>query len=51
MENVARLPELDSHWSIDDVADANEALDAWHEAEAEAAQDARRRAKLRGAGG
>lgn len=33
LERVATLEELDRHWSIDDVADANEALDAWKDAQ------------------
>jgi hypothetical protein len=33
IERVATLHDLESTWSIDDIADANEALDAWHEAE------------------
>lgn len=32
----ATLQELETHWSIDDVADANDALDAMLEAEFEA---------------
>jgi hypothetical protein len=35
LEKVATKQELDTHWSIDDVADANEALDAQYEAQAE----------------
>jgi hypothetical protein len=35
LEQKATLQELESWWSIDDVADGNEALDAWHEAQAE----------------
>jgi hypothetical protein len=36
MEKIATLTEIDKHWGIMDVVTANEALDAWHEAEAEA---------------
>jgi hypothetical protein len=36
LEQVATLRDLDMVWSINDIADANEALDAWHEAEAAA---------------
>lgn len=32
-EGLATIEEIDRHWSIDDVTDANEVLDAWHEAE------------------
>lgn len=39
MERVATLQEIDCHWGIDDVVIANEALDAWHEAEADAQKD------------
>jgi hypothetical protein len=33
IEGVATLRELEEWYSIDDVADRNEALDAWKEAE------------------
>ncbi len=33
IEKVATLSELESWYSINDVADRNEALDAWAEAE------------------
>ncbi len=36
LEGVARLEELESWYSLDDAADANEALDAWREAQARA---------------
>jgi hypothetical protein len=35
VERVATLEEIERWWSLDDVADANEALDAWHEARVE----------------
>jgi hypothetical protein len=44
IERHTTLQEVDVHWSIDDIADANEALDAWQEAAAEAE---RRRAARR----
>jgi hypothetical protein len=34
VKRVASLQELETWWSIDDVRDANEALDAMAEAEA-----------------
>jgi hypothetical protein len=36
LEHVATLQEIEVHYSIDDVADMNEAQDAKHEAEAAA---------------
>jgi hypothetical protein len=33
---VATLEEIERHWSLDDVATANEALDAYAEAQAQA---------------
>lgn len=33
IERIASLEELEQWYSIGDVADRNEALDAWHEAE------------------
>jgi len=38
VQHVASLEELERWWSIEDVADANEALDATAEAEAEASR-------------
>lgn len=35
---IATLHEIDTHWSIDDLADAHEALDIKTEAEAKAAK-------------
>ena len=35
---IATLQEIDTHWSIDDLADAHEALDIQAEAEAKAAK-------------
>lgn len=26
--HVASMPEIDQHWTVDDIADANEVLDA-----------------------
>jgi hypothetical protein len=40
VERIASLEELERHYSIDDVADANDALDAMAEARA-AAEKAR----------
>jgi hypothetical protein len=40
IERVARLEEIESHWSIEDVADLNDALDATAEATAEAQKKA-----------
>lgn len=36
IERVATLQELETWYSINDVADRNEALDAWNEARLEA---------------
>jgi hypothetical protein len=36
MERVATLKEIETFWNISDVAAANEALDAWYEAQREA---------------
>lgn len=36
IERMATLHELETWYSINDVADRNDALDAWHEARAEA---------------
>lgn len=33
IERVATLQEVETYYSIDDAADMNDALDAWHEAE------------------
>jgi hypothetical protein len=38
VEQIATLSEIETHWSIDDIADANEVLDAWHAARARAAK-------------
>jgi hypothetical protein len=38
VEQVATLLEIETHWSIDDMADANEVLDIWHAAKARAAK-------------
>ncbi len=40
---AATLSEIESHWSIDDLADANEALDIKNEAEAYAAKQTQRK--------
>lgn len=34
LKHIATLQELETHYSIDDVCDRNEALDAWEDAEA-----------------
>jgi hypothetical protein len=34
MAKIATLQEIETHWSIDDLADAHEALDIQQEAEA-----------------
>lgn len=39
---IATLAEIETHWSIDDLADANEALDIKAEAEEFAARQARK---------
>lgn len=39
LERVATLQELETVYSIDDVAEANEALDAWQEAAAAARKE------------
>lgn len=36
LERVATLHEIETHWSLDDLLDANDALDAWQEAQAQA---------------
>lgn len=38
LEGKASLAEIDTYYSINDVADQNEALDAWHEAQRSAEQ-------------
>ena len=38
VERIATLQEIETHWSIDDLADAHEALDIQYEAQAKAAQ-------------
>lgn len=38
VKQVATLQELETWWSIDDLRDANEALDAMADAEAEASK-------------
>ena len=40
-ERMATKEELETHWSIDDIVQANEVLDAWADAE----RRARRKAK------
>jgi hypothetical protein len=42
VERVASLTELETTWSIDDVLDAADALEAVHRAEHEAARGATR---------
>jgi hypothetical protein len=37
-EGKATKEALETTWSIDDIADANDVLDAWHEAESELAK-------------
>lgn len=32
LERRATLQEIETHWSVLDLADANDALDAWNEA-------------------
>jgi hypothetical protein len=34
VEHLTTREEIDRSWSIDDLADGNEVLDAWHEARA-----------------
>jgi hypothetical protein len=36
LEKVTTLAELETHWSLDDMVRANEALDALHEAQKQA---------------
>lgn len=38
MARRATLQEIETYWSIDDVAEGNEALDAWLEAKATASE-------------
>lgn len=45
LERVATLSEIETHYSIDDIADKNEALDARLEAEARAHAEANRSQK------
>jgi hypothetical protein len=42
IERVASLHEIEAYWSIDDLADAHEALDIRHEAQARAAEKIKR---------
>jgi hypothetical protein len=44
---MGSLQEIETHWSIDDLADANEALDVKEEAEAYAHKAAMAKAKVR----
>lgn len=48
MEGVTTLEEVDRHWSLCDVADANDVLDAWAEAKAEAERQQAEQMKRRG---
>ena len=43
VERIATLHEIETFWSIDDLADAHEALDIRNEAEVKAAQTIDRR--------
>lgn len=47
LAGLGSLQEIETHWSIDDLADANEALDLKEEAEAYANKVAAAKAKLR----
>lgn len=40
LKKVVTLTELETSWSIDDLADATDALDSWERAEREANQKA-----------
>ncbi len=42
LERIATLYEVETHWSIDDLADAHEALDIKQEAQAKAAESIKR---------
>jgi len=42
LERIATLQELETWYSLCDVMDRNEALDAWQEAEREAHQQKKR---------
>lgn len=42
LEGKATRHEIQTHWSIDDLADANDALDAWYEAKARAEKKVKR---------
>lgn len=44
-EKLASKQELETVWSIDDVADGNEVLDAWAEAKQRAREKAEAKAK------
>lgn len=43
MKKVVTLTELQTSWSIDDMADATDALESWERAEAEATKKASRK--------
>ena len=45
MEGKATLKELDEHWSIDDLADAHDALDIMIEMEMQSQQKAKAEAE------
>lgn len=38
VEHTATLQEVETHYSLDDVTTANEALDLWYEAKAQASK-------------
>jgi hypothetical protein len=45
LEGVATLHELETWYSLDDIADANDALDVWHTARAAAEKAAAEKAR------
>jgi len=47
LAGAGRLEEIERHWSIDDLADANEALDVKDEAEEFAHRQANHSRKMR----
>jgi hypothetical protein len=45
VERVATLEEIERHWSIDDLADGNDALTAYQRAMAEAQETAAKKGR------
>jgi len=47
LAKVASLSEIEKHWSINDLADANEALDIKDEVEAHMMKEAKEKARTK----